>query len=128
MLACAPQDEDVLALIALGIGLAERGCRISYLGAATPVDVLAETVRAQSAALAVVHADNPALTRYETQTLRRLGCPLIAIGNARRPLEKAAGATALDPDAPTTTARIAGLARRESSRRSDEPSPTPRRT
>src|SRR5829696_8411511 len=38
VLACAPSDEDVLPLIALGIGLAERGCCISYLGAATPVD------------------------------------------------------------------------------------------
>lgn len=127
VLACAPHDEDVLGLIALGIGLAERGCCICYLGAATPVDALAETVRAQNAVLAVIHADNPALTRYETHTLRQLGCPLIALGTARDALAKAADGTALDLAAPTTPARIAGLARRESSRRSDETSP-PRRS
>jgi hypothetical protein len=31
VLACAPHDEDVLPLIALGIALAERGCCICYL-------------------------------------------------------------------------------------------------
>jgi hypothetical protein len=124
VLACAPSDEDVLPSIALGIALAERGCCISYLGAATPVDVLAETVRRQQAALAVLSADSPALTRYEAHTLRRLECPLIAIGGARATLANAVHATALDPDAPTTPARIAGLARRGSSHRSDETSPT----
>jgi hypothetical protein len=124
VLACSPHDDDVLALIALGIALAERGCCICYLGAATPVDALAETVRAQHACVAVISTGNPALTRYETQTLKRLGCPLVAIGQARTQFAQATGATALDADEPTTPARIAGLARRESSRRSDEPSPT----
>ena len=42
-------------------------------------------------------------------------------GRSGRPaLAKPLGATALDLDGPTTAARIAGLARRESSRRSDE--------
>jgi hypothetical protein len=125
VLACAPHDEDVPALIALGIALAQRGCCISYLGAATPVDALAETVRAQSAALVVLSAASPTLTRYEAHTLRHLGCPLIAIGEARDTLETTVGATALDADAPATPGRIAGLAR-QSSRQSDEPSPTSR--
>src|SRR3954447_999758 len=110
VLACSPSDEDVLELIALGIGLAERHCRIDYLGAATPLDVLIETSTRPPAALAVVHGT---LTRRETTRLKRLPCPLVRLG-----------AAALDPDRPDSLGRIAGLARRESSRASDEASPT----
>ena len=125
VLACAPTEEDTLALIALGIALAERHCRIAYLGAATPVEAVEETARSQQAAVTVLSAERAQLARDEAHRLKRLECPLIAIGAAREGLAKQAGATALDVDAPTTAPRIAGMARRwESSRRSDEPSPT----
>jgi len=52
VLACEPSEEHVLPLIALGIALAERRRRISYLGAATPVDALCETVLRQEAMVA----------------------------------------------------------------------------
>src|SRR3954447_2696303 len=62
VLACAPSEEDVLGLIALGIALAERHCRISYLGAATPIETLREAARRQGASVAVLSAERDPLT------------------------------------------------------------------
>lgn len=124
VLACTPNDDAVLELIALGVALADRHCRISYLGAATPVDALTEAVRHQEPAAVVLAAERATLTRRDGAELRALPCPLITVGPARAALAEAVGGTALDAQAVTTAARIAGLARRQSSRRSDEPSPT----
>lgn len=124
VLACAPSDDAVLELIALGLALAARHCRISYLGAATPVDALAEAVARQRAAVVVLAGESAALTRRDGAELRALPCPLVVVGGAREPLARSLACVALDADALTTPARIAGLARRQSSRRSDEPSPT----
>jgi len=124
VLACTPADDAVLELIALGLALAACHCRISYLGAATPVDALAEAVARQQAATAVLAADHAALTRRDSAELRALPCPLVVIGRARESVAKRLEALALDADATTAPARIAGLARRQSSRRCDEPSPT----
>ena len=52
-LACGPRDERTLGLIALGLGLAARRCRIDYLGAATPTTALHGDV-------IVVHVDGDA--------------------------------------------------------------------
>jgi hypothetical protein len=41
LLACAPGDQHTLGLIAFGIGLHQLGWRITYLGADTPVAMLA---------------------------------------------------------------------------------------
>lgn len=124
VLACAPSEDDVLGLIGLGLGLAERHCRISYLGAATPVDALAETVRRQEAKLVVLSAEGAVLSHGDGAELRALGCPLVVIGEARTALAQAVGGIALDADALATPALIAALARQQSSLRSDEPSPT----
>lgn len=124
VLACAPSDDDVLGLIGLGLGLAERHCRISYLGAATPVDALAEAARLQEAKLVVLSAERSALSRRDGAELRAIPCPLVVIGDARVATAKAVDGTALDADALATPARLAGMARQQSSRRSDEPSPT----
>ncbi len=42
LLACAPNDQHALALIVFGIALHELGWRITYLGADTPIETLAE--------------------------------------------------------------------------------------
>ena len=121
-----PATSDVLALIALGIALAERRCRISYLGAATPVDALAETVRAPAAPRSPCSAPTAStLTRYEAAHAAGSSAARWSRSARRRDaLAKAAAPPRWTPTRPTTAARIAGLARRESSRRSDEPSPT----
>jgi hypothetical protein len=128
VLGCTPSGERTLELIALGIALAERHCRITYLGAATPVDMLTEVVRAERAAAVVLQGEHPRLTRFEAAELRALPAPLVFIGPAAAQLARCTHGTALDATEPTATARIAGLAKRESSRRSDEPSPSGPRT
>ena len=110
VLACAPREERVLALVALGIELAERGCRISYLGAATPVSALRDAAREQRAALVVVSGAAADLTGPERGELRALAAerPLALIGRA---------AAALD------AAGLARLAHAQSSPESDDASP-----
>jgi len=124
VLACAPDDDAVLELIALGLALAARRCRISYLGAATPVDALTEAVTRQQAAAVVLAAEHATLTQRDGAGLRALPCPLVVVGPARETIAKRADGVALDAVAVTTAARVAGLAHRQSSRRCDEPSPT----
>lgn len=128
VLACTPSEERTLELIALGIALAERHCRIAYLGAATPVELLGEVVRSERASTVVLQAEHPRMTRFEAAELRSLPVPLVFIGAAGPTLARTAQGQALDVTEPATTARVAGLARRESSRRSDEPSPFGPRT
>lgn len=123
VLGCTPSGERTLELIALGIALAERHCRIAYLGAATPIDLLAEVVRSERPSIVVLQADHPRLTRFEVAELRSLPVPLVFIGPAAPALARTTHGQGLDVTDPATTARVAGLARRESSRRSDEPSP-----
>jgi methanogenic corrinoid protein MtbC1 len=45
LLACAPEEWHTLGLIAFGIALHAQGWRITYLGAATPIEMLAPTAR-----------------------------------------------------------------------------------
>ena len=124
VLGCTPSEERTLELIALGISLAEAHCRITYLGAATGVDLLTEVVRSERPSAVVLQAEQARLTRFEIAELRALPVPLVFIGAAAPTLARSTDATALDPAAASASARVAGLARRESSRRSDEPSPS----
>jgi DNA-binding transcriptional MerR regulator len=45
LLACAPDEQHTFALIAFGISLHHLGWRITYLGAATPTDMVASVAR-----------------------------------------------------------------------------------
>jgi hypothetical protein len=116
-LACAPREQRTLALIALGLGLAGRHCRISYLGGFTPTATLIE----QPAALVVISAEEDDLTAIERADLRALA-PLL-IGPAAPALAQALGGTALPDDLEAATVRTASLARRRSSRTGDATSP-----
>lgn len=129
VLACGPRDDHVLGLIGLGLGLAERHCRISYLGAATPVTLLSARAREQGAAVVVITADTPDLLAGERAELRRLalGVPLLTTGRAAGALAEAIGGRPLPDDPPTAAARAAGLAGRVSSRQGDDGSPGLRR-
>ena len=62
LLACAPGELHTLALIAFGIALHAHGWKITYLGAATPVDML-------HAAATQVHADLIVVTSSVTGRL-----------------------------------------------------------
>jgi DNA-binding transcriptional MerR regulator len=56
LLACAPDEQHTFGLIAFGIALHHLGWRITYLGAATPVEMLAPTAELIHADLIVVSA------------------------------------------------------------------------
>jgi hypothetical protein len=124
LLGCAPREPQVLGLIGLGIELAERGCRISYLGAATPAAVLCDTAREQDAAAVVLAAEQLDLTLREQTELKALAAerPLVVMGRAAAPLAAALGASQAGGSG--AAVRVALLAQRESSSRCDEPSPT----
>jgi len=54
LLACAPEEQHDLGLIAFGLALRSRGWRITYLGPMTPVTTLAEAARLTEPALIVL--------------------------------------------------------------------------
>jgi DNA-binding transcriptional MerR regulator len=56
LLACAPNEQHALALIVFGIALHELGWRITYLGADTPIETLAEVAEIIHPELTVVAA------------------------------------------------------------------------
>jgi MerR family transcriptional regulator, light-induced transcriptional regulator len=68
LLACAPDEQHALALIAFGIALHELGWRITYLGADTPIDTLAEVADIIQPELTVMSATmRQRLPRYASQ-------------------------------------------------------------
>ena len=109
-LACAPREQRTLALIALGLGLAARRCRIAYLGASTPTAAL-------RGALIVVHADAEDLEPAEREDLRALG--VVLAGSAAAPLGDALGLVALPADVTAATETAAALAHRRSPQAGD---------
>ena len=117
VLACAPREQRTLALIALGLGLAERHCRIEYLGGFTPIATLAE----QNADLVVVVVEDDDLTPAERAALRALDPALM--GRAAPALGRELRAVALPGDLESAAVRAASLARRRSSRTGDAASP-----
>ncbi len=56
LLACAPNEQHTLALIVFGIALHELGWRVTYLGADTPVETLAEVAEITHPELTVMAA------------------------------------------------------------------------
>ena len=60
LLACLPGEDHDLGLVAFGVLLARRGWRVTFLGADTPLDALADTIRTLDPALVVLHTLNPA--------------------------------------------------------------------
>jgi len=71
LLACAPNEQHALALIVFGIALHELGWRITYLGADTPIDTLAEVAD-------IIH---PELTVIAATMRRRLARHASQLGN-----------------------------------------------
>jgi MerR family transcriptional regulator, light-induced transcriptional regulator len=59
LLACLPDEGHDLGLVIFGVLVARRGWRVTFLGADTPFDALADTVRTLDPALVVLHTLNP---------------------------------------------------------------------
>jgi DNA-binding transcriptional MerR regulator len=108
LLACAPGELHTLGLIGFGITLRNRGWRITYLGADTPIAILRRTVAEVLPAVVVVAAAMPARLIDVQDELRNLAAdvPLaIAGAGAGGGLAERVGARLLDAD-PVTAAEL----------------------
>jgi len=111
LLACAPDEQHTLALMVFGIALHGLGWRITYLGADTPIDTLAEVAEVVHPELTVVSATmRPRLSRHAGKLSSFTARWSLALGgpgvSAR--LATQAGALHLDED-PVTAASTVSL-------------------
>jgi MerR family transcriptional regulator, light-induced transcriptional regulator len=72
VLACAPGEQHDIALIAFGLALRERGWRIVYLGADSPVESIVDAARSADAPFVVVSAVAPRRFREVAERLELL--------------------------------------------------------
>jgi MerR family transcriptional regulator, light-induced transcriptional regulator len=101
LLACMPGELHDLGLITFGLGLRERGWRITFLGPDVPLDTLADTVTTLRPAAVVLTATTPARFEAGREQLRRLApaAPLwVAGAGAGDELAADTGARLLDLD------------------------------
>ncbi len=83
VLACPPAELHELGLISFGLALHERGWRIAFLGANTPIETIAETATETSPELVVLSAVTPEPLRESAAAIRRLAAAWpVAIGGA----------------------------------------------
>jgi MerR family transcriptional regulator, light-induced transcriptional regulator len=108
VLACAPDEQHTLGLIAFGIALHQLGWRITYLGADTPVSAIAEAAdrvapRLTTVAAAIPHRIEPLIPQLRDLAVGQT----VALGGAgtSRELANACGAVHL-PDDPISAADI----------------------
>jgi methanogenic corrinoid protein MtbC1 len=85
ILACAPGEQHDLGLVAFGLALRTRGWRIVYLGFDTPLQSVADAMRACDAAVVVISA-------VDGRAFRRHSDALAAIANEARLCLGGAGA------------------------------------
>jgi MerR family transcriptional regulator, light-induced transcriptional regulator len=114
LLACPPGELHDLGLIVFGLGLRDRGWRITFLGADTPLDTLAATASSLAPGAVVLAASTPEGFASNRDAIRRLArtVPLwIAGGGATREAADAADARLLDVDPLSAADRIAATGR-----------------
>ena len=115
VLACMPGEQHDLALITFGLGLRDRGWRITFLGSDTPLDTLTDAVTTLEPDVVVLAATTPARFESGRDALRRLarGVPLYAAGAGALPaFATDIGARLLDLD-PLAAAEHVATARRD---------------
>jgi DNA-binding transcriptional MerR regulator/methylmalonyl-CoA mutase cobalamin-binding subunit len=87
LLACAPGERHTLGLVCFGLALADRGWRIAYLGADTPVDQVAEMSDALRPAAVVLCA-------IAAQRLTAVGDAIGELGRAHHTIIAGSAASA----------------------------------
>ena len=110
LLAAMPDEQHDLGLIAFGLGLRDRGWRITFLGADTPLDTLADAVATLQPDALVLAATTAAGFETGRDALRRLApvAPLWAAGPGATPeLATETGAHLLDVDPLMAAERVA---------------------
>jgi MerR family transcriptional regulator, light-induced transcriptional regulator len=110
LLACVPGEQHDLGLIAFGLGLRDRGWRITFLGPDTPLDTLADAVAMLQPAATVVVGTTP--ERFESGRRALAGiardAPLWTAGaGATAALAADVGARLLDIDPLAAAERVA---------------------
>jgi DNA-binding transcriptional MerR regulator len=99
LLACMPGEQHDLGLIVFGLGLRDRGWRITFLGPDTPLDTLSDTATTLQPDAVVLSATTPDRFESGRDALRRLAraVPLWAAGAGATPdVATATGARLLD--------------------------------
>jgi MerR family transcriptional regulator, light-induced transcriptional regulator len=114
LLACMPREQHDLGLIVFGLGLRDRGWRITFLGPDTPLDTLADAAATLQPAAVVVAATTPEQFETGRAALRRLArmLPLwLAAAGATPQLATATGAQLLDMEPLDAAERVAARSR-----------------
>jgi len=110
VLACAPGEQHALALAGLGVSLRDRGWRITYLGADTPVAMTARAAQSLHAQLVVISSTMPnGLPPWEDQLRALTGTVPVALAGpgATERLAERIGAQLLADDPVTAAQRLA---------------------
>jgi MerR family transcriptional regulator, light-induced transcriptional regulator len=95
LLACAPDEQHTIGLMCFGIALHQHGWRIAFLGAATPIDMLAAAATELRPDLIAVCTYLPEALTPHLQPLRKLGRDWrLALAGPGAGAELAAGCTA----------------------------------
>ncbi len=114
LLACMPREQHDLGLIAFGLGLRDRGWRITFLGPDTPLDTLNDAVTTLRPEVLVLAATTPDRFESGLEPLRRLAraMPVWVAGAGATPaFATDAGAHLLDVDPLAAAERVAAAAR-----------------
>jgi len=101
VLACPPGEQHELGLLSFGLALRERGWRITYLGADTPIDDIRARAKALSPTIVVLAAVSPQRFLSNADALTALAAAVrVGLGGAGASLALASklGAEALSGD------------------------------
>lgn len=113
LLACPPDEQHDLALIAFGIALNRTGWRVGYLGVNTPIPDLIQVSSVLRPTLVVLAASTPRRLTAVVPELKRLAvmAPLALAGAGAHPkLSKSVGARLLAGDPVTEAEHLMGFA------------------
>jgi DNA-binding transcriptional MerR regulator len=110
VLACPPGEAHDLGLIMFGIEIARLGWRVTFLGADTPVETLANVVRSSRPELVVLASTQSGLLERQAQEIRSLAtlAPVAIAGTGTPRLVELLGARPLGGD-PVEAARWIAL-------------------
>jgi MerR family transcriptional regulator, light-induced transcriptional regulator len=114
LLACMPGEQHDLGLIAFGLGMRDRGWRITFLGPDTPLDTLAKAVTTLQPEALVLAATTPDRFESGREPLRRLAraMPVWVAGAGATPaFATDTGAHLLDVDPLAAAERVAAAMR-----------------
>jgi DNA-binding transcriptional MerR regulator len=113
LLACMPQEQHDLGLIVFGLGLRDRGWRITFLGPDTPLDTLSDavaTLQPDAVVLAATTTDRFESGRAALRRLARAAPLWVAGAGATASLATAASAQLIDHDPLDAAERVAASA------------------